>query len=1020
MKRNTKQIMDMNKQYSNTLRVLLGFLLAYSGSVSLPAFATQTVISGNQNMPIILNPGDSLLVQSSGSLIVPAAGPGSFAVRMDENTSVDNSGSIFMTGTNPGGNSSTITSLAATTTPSTILNRTSGNIQWVTTLGPLRVLQPVIDFSHATAAIPLNLNNQGTITGSIIQGSSGLTTITNSGTMNVDNGQNGGIIGSSTSSPGNPGNVVFTNTGVVNINGNNTAINAQGSLTLTNSGTIDLVNPAALSSNVAVDRGITISSQNDFLSLNNSGTIGFQNFFQIQPGTDLQLINSGTMGSQINSNTITTNFQANGPRGSNILNTPSGQIISFSSPSAPNDIIDFSGVTGPSTIVNQGLIIGNIQLAGGGPLQVGATTVTFGGPASVFEGNIFAINSVVNNVINIVDNFTYGGQIVNIKTVNVTGGTFNFLATSPADNSISTMTGFDTFTVASGATANIAAELVANENGNIINNGTFNLSFRRITARGGITNNGTFNFNAPTAISGPFTNNGLANLLNSISISNGNFVNNGTVAVMTPITLTGNYIQNAGATFATTLTSQSNYGSLTINGPSTFASSNNVQVSVASNNTVADGNTFDVIISQNALPPASAFLVSSTSPAFSFIPTIINGRILRLLANALTYTKGITSPNALIMAQTFDAIRLANIPGFAQFISILNGKSPSERQFIFDTLYPDPYEGSSFASFAAQESFINKVTALTDIKRQASMDLFKKGYMAGDWSDIANDIAEGCPTITPLYFGNVQHQEERDLIMGYKSYTNGVGLLADTKFSTLWRLAAGFGISETKVRTGFHSSKKSDITSYQGVITASYEDCDCRGFFDGILTLGYNHYRDRKIIYFGPINLAARAKHNGLQWGGRARAGYGFLHCSQFEFAPLLTYYYAKLNRHGYREHGAGVLDIFFPSKKLDKSQVGGGLRIAYLGQVEWIVPEAHAIYLRDLKTTSLRTTGEFTGGGPAFTTFAPNPFKNAVNLGASLTAMICQDIMLIAAYDVEAQKKFQSHSGTLKFRWFW
>ncbi len=1008
-----KKKLLVRSRHPATVRTLLSFLLVYSAATAFPAFATQFLIpSGTtQPTPVTLNPGDSLLVQSNGTLSV--AVPATFAVSMDENTSIDNSGLIQMTGTPPSSLTSVIISNATTATPSSILNRSSGTLQFIGTLG---LLNPVIDFSNVSANLPLTVNNQGTMTGNLFIGANGLTTFVNSGTINIDTGNHGlGFIGTSTDTHGNGNNVVFMNSGVVNIN--RAVINAVGNLTLTNTGTIDLVNLGALSAGTAPDLGLIIRSENDFLSLNNSGTIGFQNFVNIISATDLQLVNSGTIGSLINFNTITASLTGFGPNGSNILNTPSGSIITFSSQATPNNIIDFSGVVNPSTIVNQGLLIGNILLGGGGR---GATTVTFGGPSSIYEGNITASDTTTNNVINIVDNFSYGGQIVNIATIQVIGGTFNFLATSPLDNSTSSIVGFNTFTVASSATANISAELVGSSSATLTNNGTFNLNFRRITVPLGMTNNGTFTFQTASTVGGTFINNGLTNLNNNVTFMNGSFINNGTLAVTSPVTLTGNYTQNAGATFATTLTSQNNYGSLTINGTSTFSNSNNVLVSLANNNTVTDGNTFDVIISQNALPGASAFLVTSTSPLFSFTASIINGRILRLLANALTYTKGITSPNALVMAQTFDAIRLSNIPGFAQFISILNGKSPSERQFIFDTLYPDPYEGSSFASFAAQESFINKITALTDIKRQASLDLFKKGYMAGDWSDLANDIAEGCPTVSPIYFGNVQHQEERDLIMGYRSYTNGVGLLADTRFSPRWRLGAGAGVSETKVRTGFHSSKKSDITSYQGVLTASYEDCECRGFMDGVVTLGYNHYRDRKLIYFGPINLAARAKHNGLQWGGKFRAGYGFLYCSQFEFAPIITYYYARLNRHGYREHGAGVLDTFFPAKKLDKSQVGGGLRIAYLGAIDWIVPEAHAFYLRDLKTTSLRTTGEFTGGGPSFTTFAPNPFKNSVNLGASLTAMVCQDIMLTGAYDLEAQRKFQSHSGTLKLRWLW
>lgn len=975
--------------------------------MSMPMSA-DTVIPPDRFTPVVLSgaspDGRNLLVNQGGRLSVPAA---SSAVQMDSGTSVNNSGLIELVGEGVG---PVIEATIPTDTSAVfITNNASGTIQWIK---PSGAFGDLINFGATIN--PFTVSNAGTMTGGAILGSFGAPvdifalTLSNSGTMNVV--QEGGF--GATIATGGGG--YIGNTGVINLSG---GVFAER-FVIANSGLFDYSNPALL--DPTASGNIQLEAFN--ITLNNSGTMGYSaNSFQIRVFEDLQIINSGLMGSAASSQSGSAGFTivaGTGSNGSSLVNTSSGRIANS------NTVIDFSRTLAPSSIVNQGAIIGEILVSEN---TSGPTTLTVGGPFSSVLGNIRSENLAVNNQLDIVDDFTYTNSIINIRNIAVKGGTFNAQDPNSAGNGA--ILGFNQFTVASGARAILGGLIEGIEGATLINNGSLNLKANNITVPGGITNNGTLNIeniNTQMIINGGIINNGRLNLMNNIALFRpSSMTNNGVVALTRRQTITGDYFQTAGGVFSTTLTDLNNYGSLNIAGNSSFANGTTVEVLLASNNTVMEGNFFDVITSQNGLPGASAFLIdSSTVPTFTFAASIVNGNTLKLTAllipipptpptprpETIRYAATTAGPNEQAIAEVFDDIRAnPHDPRFDRIFAALDGLSPEAREEAFSSISPEAYAPAGMASFAAQAAFINKVTALLDLQRQASLNTSKTGYMAGDMNN------EGRFSFSPIYFNNIQKLQNHDRLPGYRAATNGFGLLWDGCVTSTLRLGLGAGVTDTQVKAGRLRNKKNDINSYQGVLYGSYEDGPV--FIDGILTLAHNRYNAKQNVYIRQIYFKSKAKYNASQYAVKMRAGYG-IPVGGFEVQPLATVFITQVNQAEFRQKGANVINMNVDSRNSQRIQGGLGGKLAYTDHLDCWVPEVHALFLHDFKNSSLRTSSAFVGGGPGFDVRGAKVARNGVNLGLSLSAMVTDDLMVMGGYDVEAAKRFKSYSGTLRARW--
>ena len=80
-------------------------------------------------------------------------------------------------------------------------------------------------------------------------------------------------------------------------------------------------------------------------------------------------------------------------------------------------------------------------------------------------------------------------------------------------------------------------------------------------------------------------------------------------------------------------------------------------------------------------------------------------------------------------------------------------------------------------------------------------------------------------------------------------------------------------------------------------------------------------------------------------------------------------------------------------------------------------IPEIHTQLLVDAKGGAVQSTSQFIDGGPLMNSLV-QPGRLILQLGASLTFAISEDIQLIANYDFEVRHRYKSHEVYLNLRY--
>lgn len=987
---------------------LLSFALLSSSTI-LNTTSADVTIPPDRFATVDLGPstpdGPRLFVLNGGTLSTIGVN----AVTMDSGTSINNDGIIE----NNGAGTIFTNFFPTNFNQITIFNNTSGIIRSNNVGSNSAVM--VFD---GRASGPINVLNLGTIIGQFY-GPLSKFVLNNVGTWDArgsfnNNGdllfQNSGTFYSSTTplfiNLGNgPSGSQITNfaTGVLSANiiftnGTNPVLNNRGILngTLllsdgTRNGMISTVNLGGPSS---ILNGTILGGNNQIENqINIVDNFTFQNSF-----TDVRniTIEQGTFNyNAVGSNTI-SNF--------NMFRVNLGATANLNGP-----LVGLS----TSTLVNSGIVNANANVSLGN-LQnsnIGIYNINGGLHAYTNVTNGYIINSnapvaVANRLENFAQ-FNLNNELaVGSTLLNTDTGLFQSNGTLAA-NSVENYGVFN---------LNKPARV-----GSLLNVGTFNVFDNLIVDNLLNVSANTLNINhAMTATNS--INVGRINLNDTLT---GDMSNFGILAFDRAVAINGNYTQSPVGVLSSTLTNQALYGQLNILGNSNFIPGSQIQVLLAANNSVTSDNVFDIVRSGNALPDVSnfTFVFPENVLNLHFTPSIVNGNILRLSSQMVNYAPTIFCPNARAIAEVFDYLRVRpHNSGLDPYFLTLNRMTSNERETAFKTMSPDPYAAAATTSFSLQNEFLTKVVGHIDKLRFASLNPHTAGggYRAGDIEEEVsvgslNNLNAERISFSPIYFTNGQKQKSQKCFGGYKSSTNGFGLLSDIAVSDDLRLGLGVGAGDALVRAGFDGNKRTKVENYQGLLFAGFDRC--RVFADGVLSFGRNRYHERHNIQVGAFELNSKAKYTGTQFGSKLRLGYAYP-IQDFEIAPLATYFYTQVKQRHYTQQNADVLNLHIRARQLHLSQAGAGLRFAYVGAVECFVPEFHALYLRALNRPNLRTTANFLVGGPAFSVFGPRVAKDSYNFGLSLSALLRENWVVVASYDLETAKRYYSNSATLKLRW--
>lgn len=516
--------------------------------------------------------------------------------------------------------------------------------------------------------------------------------------------------------------------------------------------------------------------------------------------------------------------------------------------------------------------------------------------------------------------------------------------------------------------------------------------------------------------------------INNILNVNGNSLITGFLVDMARVNLNAglltvtDYWQCSSGILSFTLTSNNNFGHLRIRGSPVFCDDIQLQIIVPNNNTIANGDMFDIITSDSEdLPDLSNFTVDMSQVAsnVTFTLTQPSPLILRLLAmverrNPLyPLRSAISFPGLSSLAQNLEGIFEYPSCDMIFVSQAFNNLNTAELTQAVQSIAFDINGSVTLASLTNQNNIITDLNNHLDTIRLAGMDSPLMGYIAGD-------IYENCWGIKPIFFGNTARQKDVETIFGYKADSKGLGLLFDTKWDDCFIndsffLGLGFTYSSSHVKTPAFQNR-TDIKSVQGLIYAAYDYCQF--FIDGIFGLAQNKYNTTHNSIIGSVlQRSAFSQHNGYQTSGKIRTGY-YLPIFETELSPIASLFQTTLRQNPFVENNAGGLNQSIQKQKDSLLQASFGFIWTYTGCTESFMPDIHAYYLRNMRNPNLQVTSSLLGGGAAFTTTSPTLPRDQYNVGLGTTFFLQENMGLSFRYDLETRKKFKNNVLNLLFSW--
>lgn len=1030
-----------------------GATLTDSGALNMGA----NQLSGNAgsilNLSSNANPGftSTGLVTGIGTINETGSGVFNFAnVAQFTTFSVTNAASTTNISGTLTGNAATLTTNGTFTTTGLVSGNTTINVNGGTTSfnGGANGFTNFTIANGATTNVGGTLNltaatvtNNGTLNTNLITGA-GASTLTTTGTL-TSTGLVTGV------------NTVNANGGTSNFNG---GMSAFTTFTIANGATANFGANLDMSNATVNDNGTLAMGANQILGNNTSilnlnsnftatglitnvgtinstaGTVTFTNVptgfvdfnmngANVVLGANLVLspnatatFNGGTL--TTNGNSITAAPATNTTFTVNSNFTTSDPITDISTINALGGVFTIdTAPTGFSTlhtgaagtiVLNTNLgIPANAAITNAGTFNLNGNTLSMGTNSSLTTtGLVLASGPIISGGVGYTVAVNNGGSLI---VTNAVSGYTNLAVALGGSLSLNSGANVSDSIVLNGGTLNLNSGVY---NGNVTGaNGIVNVN-SSFTPPGTITA-GTININSGGSLNGS---NGIVattwNINNGgILFSNNNILgsvalNSGGTFVPTQLgvtNITGNYVQ--GGTLDVSLLNSTQYTQLQVVGNTTL-NGGVIQVTLPDNGTsISDKEVFNIIssgsLTNNALPAVS----SPSSVVLSFTP-VVNGNILELIANRKTISSVNNNPTFNGVSGALDQAQSAGNTGLAGILAALERQgSLAGFEQILSQLVPEEALTPLLEPWDAQRLSLEEVFKRMNLLRVGEGN-FKTDYVAGDMSDNKNSYG-------PYIFGNATKQKQNAGISGHTSTMGGFGFLADTPVWEDTHVGVAISYAGTSVRRDDMTGNNTMINTVQGILYGSTEYGPL--FADGALTYGVNKYHGKRNILV--LNQTALSNYTGVQYGAKVRGGFSVT-LGSAELSPIGSIHFIHLNRGSYVETGAPGANLSVKPRQLSDVQVGLGGRLMDVSQAEEFLPEIHVLYIVDVRRANLMVTSQFVNGGPAFVTAGPLPPKAGINVGGSITAMLTDQLLLTAAYDLDAKKTINSNSASIKFRW--
>jgi outer membrane autotransporter protein len=191
---------------------------------------------------------------------------------------------------------------------------------------------------------------------------------------------------------------------------------------------------------------------------------------------------------------------------------------------------------------------------------------------------------------------------------------------------------------------------------------------------------------------------------------------------------------------------------------------------------------------------------------------------------------------------------------------------------------------------------------------------------------------------------------------------------------------------------------------------------------EAVLSYGRNQYINKRVMNLGEDKRVATSRHNGEIFSAALETRYGF-NFDDLKIEPFSSVHYGRLIEDGFRETGAGSLNLIVKKRKTESLVSQLGFRIVRLVSLDSgkLIPEFTAAWTHDFTASGQPLSAAFAGAPDAsFKLNGKEAGQEGFQFGGALTFIGEKNFSATAGFNTELGKNRQAVSGLLQFQYKW
>lgn len=265
-------------------------------------------------------------------------------------------------------------------------------------------------------------------------------------------------------------------------------------------------------------------------------------------------------------------------------------------------------------------------------------------------------------------------------------------------------------------------------------------------------------------------------------------------------------------------------------------------------------------------------------------------------------------------------------------------------------------------------------------------------------------------------FGSWADQDDNKGVSGFDANTTGLAIGTDAAFTEQLRLGVAFVYAKTDVDSNSSIAPQSlEVDTYQLVGYGSYSlqpDTELNFQVDA----GQHNNEGKRHMPFA--DATAKADYSSQSAHIGVGLGHSLHFSEQLTFVPSVRADYTWIGDEGYREKGAGALDLKVDRQDAEQFILSADGKLNY-DLSEHTVLSANLGAGYDLINEQSSITSTYAGAAnAAFTTRGLDPSPWLERGGLGLTHTLDNGTEISLRYDVESRSDFLNQSAALKARW--